>query len=298
MMIENLTTEKRNINSENLDKMTPIEFVKVMNEEDKKVAIAIEKISSEIALAIEIVSRKLKNGGRLIYVGAGTSGRLGILDAVECVPTFGVDSSEILGIIAGGEKAFTHSVEGAEDSLEFAINDLKEINLNQNDALIGIAASGRTPYVISALKYGNEVNASTISISCNLNSEMSKYSKVSLEVDCGSEVLTGSTRLKAGTAQKMILNMISTGAMVQCGKVYGNLMVDVRATNEKLVDRCKRIVMSATGVDRDTATSFLEKSNFNAKIAITMILGKFNYDEAVEKLKDSDGFVRDAIIKR
>ncbi len=296
-MIENLTTEKRNVNSENLDLMNSLELVTVMNNEDKKVAIAIEKILPDIALAIEIVSNKIKTGGRLIYIGAGTSGRLGILDAVECVPTFGVDSSEILGIIAGGEEAFIHSVEGAEDSYEFAINDLKKINLNSKDVLIGIAASGRTPYVISAIQYGNKVNASTISIACNKNSEISKHSNISIEVDVGAEILTGSTRLKAGSAQKMILNMISTGSMVKCGKVYGNLMVDVKTTNEKLVDRCNRIVMSATGVDRETANLYLEKSKYNAKIAMTMILGDYSYDEAVEKLNNSDGFVRKAIEK-
>lgn len=289
-MLENLTTETRNEKTKNLDTLSLSELLKIMNEEDQKVAIAVEKELENIEKAIKIVINQIQNGGRLIYVGAGTSGRLGILDAVECRPTFST-TDEVLGIIAGGDKAFVKAVEGAEDSKELAMEDLKNLNLCENDVVFGIAASGRTPYVIGALEYGEKIGAKRISFSCNKNSQISKCCDIAIEVDCGPEVLTGSTRLKAGTAQKLVLNMVSTASMVGIGKVYGNLMVDVRPTNEKLVERSKRIIMEATNVSYEIAQDFFEKANKNVKIAIVMILNNCEYEKAVEILEKSKGFI-------
>ena len=265
-----------------------------MNEEDGKVAEAIKETLPDVEEAVKIIVRNLKNGGRLIYMGAGTSGRLGVLDAVECSPTFGT-TDEVQGIIAGGEGAFIKAVEGAEDSKELAEEELKKLNIGKNDIIVGIAASGRTPYVIGGLEYAHAVGAATVAVSCNKNAEISKYADVAIEVDCGPEVLTGSTRLKAGSAQKMILNMISTASMVGVGKVYGNLMVDVRATNEKLVERAKRIVMEATGASYEEAEKTLISANWHVKTAIVMILAECNYEEAVQRLEKAEGFVRDAV---
>lgn len=293
-MLDKLTTERRNPNTTNLDQLTPHEFLKIMNHEDRKVAVVVSEALPEIEKAVLAVIESLKKGGRLIYFGAGTSGRLGVLDAVECSPTFGT-ADEVQGLIAGGEKAFVKAVEGAEDSEELAVQNFKDLNLTKNDTVVGIAASGRTPYVIGGLKYADEIGAETISISCNKNAEISKYAKISIEVDCGPEVLTGSTRLKAGTAQKLILNMISTASMVGVGKVYGNLMVDVRATNEKLVERSKRIVMEATGVSYEEAEKKLEEAEGKVKVAIVMIFSDCPYEEARAKLDLAEGFVRRAI---
>ena len=293
-MLDKLTTERRNPDTTNLDQLTPHEFLKIMNHEDRKVAVVVGEALPEIEKAVLTITESLKKGGRLIYFGAGTSGRLVVLDAVECSPTFGT-TDEVQGLIAGGEKAFVKAVEGAEDSEELAVQDFKKLNLTKKDTVVGIAASGRTPYVIGGLKYADEIGAKTISISCNKNAEISKYAKISIEVDCGPEVLTGSTRLKAGTAQKLILNMISTASMVGVGKVYGNLMVDVRATNEKLVERSKRIVMEATGVSYEEAEKKLEEADGKVKVAIVMILTDCSYEEARARLDIAEGFVRKAI---
>jgi N-acetylmuramic acid 6-phosphate etherase len=293
-MLENLTTEKRNPKTQNLDQMTAGEFLEIMNEEDGKVAKAIKEILPDVEKAVKIIVKNLKNKGRLIYIGAGTSGRLGVLDAVECSPTFGT-TDEVQGLIAGGEKAFVKAVEGAEDSKELGAEDLKKLNVGKYDTIVGIAASGRTPYVIGGLEYARKAGADTAAVSCNKNSEISKYADVAIEVDCGPEVLTGSTRLKAGSAQKMILNMISTASMIGIGKVYGNLMVDVRATNEKLVERSKRIVMEATGVGYEEAENALDSAKGHVKTAIVMILTGCGYEEAVQKLEKSEGFVREAV---
>ena len=290
-MLENLTTERRNKKTENLDELSTKEILRIMNEEDKTVPTAIEKELDKITEAIEIVKDKISRGGRLIYLGAGTSGRLGILDAVECVPTFST-TDEVLGIIAGGEKAFVKAVEGAEDSLTLAQEDLKKINFSQNDVIFGIAASGRTPYVIGALKYAESVGAKKITLSCNKNAKISKYADIAIEIDCGPEILTGSTRLKAGTAQKLVLNMISTGTMIGLGKVYKNLMVDVKPTNEKLVERAKGIIAKVTGVTGEEAHKYLLEANKNVKVAITMILTNCSYKEAEEKLRLAKGFVK------
>ena len=295
-MLEKLTTERRNPKTTNLDQLTPHEFLKIMNEEDKKVALVVEEVLPDIEKAVKVIIKSLEKGGRLIYFGAGTSGRLGVLDAVECSPTFGT-TDEVQGLIAGGERAFVKAVEGAEDSEELAVEDFKQLNLNEKDTVVGIAASGRTPYVIGGLKYAHEIGAKTVSISCNKDAEISKYAEISIEVDCGPEVLTGSTRLKAGTAQKLILNMISTASMIGVGKVYGNLMVDVRATNEKLVERSKRIVMEATGVPYEEAEKKLGEAEGKVKTAIVMILSDCTYEEAKTRLELAGGFVRKAIVE-
>lgn len=244
--LTNLTTEKRNEATQDLDKLSVAEALEKMNQEDKKVATAVGKVLPEIKPVIEATITAFKNGGRLIYLGAGTSGRLGVLDAAECVPTFGVSPNQVIGLIAGGKQAMTLAVEGAEDDLTLAKKDLSALKLNDKDVVVGIAASGRTPYVIGGLKYARDMGATTASIACNLDALISQYAEFAIEVDCGPEFLTGSTRLKAGTAQKMILNMLSTISMIGIGKVYHNLMVDVKPTNEKLVERSKQIIMQAT----------------------------------------------------
>ncbi|UOY92018.1 N-acetylmuramic acid 6-phosphate etherase [Ectobacillus sp. JY-23] len=291
-MLEHLSTERRNEKTAHLDQMTTLEILNTMNAEDQTVPVSVANEIGHIAKIIENVIASFKKGGRLIYIGAGTSGRLGILDAVECPPTFGTDKEMVQGLIAGGLEAFTVAVEGAEDSKEFAVEDLKAISLNENDTVIGIAASGRTPYVIGGLEYAKSVGASTGSIACNKNAEISKYADVNIEVETGAEILTGSTRLKAGTAQKLVLNMISTASMIGIGKVYKNLMVDVQSTNIKLVERSKRIIMEATGADYETAQTHYEQAERNVKAAIVMILLQCTYEEALLKLKDADGFVR------
>ncbi|AXK16988.1 TPA: N-acetylmuramic acid 6-phosphate etherase [Bacillus toyonensis] len=294
-MLENLSTEHRNEKTTNLDEMSIKEVLQSMNEEDRTVALAVEKEIEHIEKVVQTVIKSFEEEGRLIYIGAGTSGRLGILDAVECPPTFGTDDKMVQGFIAGGLKALTKAVEGAEDREELAEEDLKSIGLNEKDTVIGIAASGRTPYVIGGLKYAHSVGASTASISCNKNAEISKYAKLNVEVETGAEILTGSTRLKAGTAQKLVLNMISTASMIGVGKVYKNLMVDVQSTNEKLVERSKRIIVEATGVSYEVAAEYYEKANRNVKVAIVMVLLQCEYGEALEKLKEAKGFVKKAL---
>lgn len=290
-----LNTEGRNPKTLNLDTMSIMELLQVMNEEDQKVIDTIKEALPQIEKSIQFVIEALMKKGRLIYIGAGTSGRLGILDAVECVPTFST-TDEVIGIIAGGEKAFVKAVEGAEDSEKLAADDLDAINLGQNDVVVAIAASGRTPYAIGALKHAKKVNAKCIGISCNKDSMLAKYADAVVEVDAGPEILTGSTRLKAGTCQKIILNMISTVSMVRIGKVYGNLMVDMKATNQKLITRAKRIVMESTGCDILTAEDTLELTGFSIKEAIIMILTGGTKEEAKKKLIENQGFVRKCIL--
>ncbi|MBG9786329.1 MULTISPECIES: N-acetylmuramic acid 6-phosphate etherase [Brevibacillus] len=294
-MLEKLVTETRNNRTMNLDQMTILNVLKIMNEEDQKVPLAIAAELEQIERAIQLVIRSFKQGGRLIYIGAGTSGRLGILDAVECPPTFGTDFEMVQGVIAGGKEAFVVAVEGAEDNAELAKNDLQAIGLTDKDTVIGIAASGRTPYVIGALQYASSVGASTASLACNKGAEISHFAHVAIEVVPGPEILTGSTRLKAGTAQKLVLNMISTCSMIGVGKVYKNLMVDVQPTNLKLVERSKRIIMQATEVSYEQATEFYEKANKNVKAAIVMILAGCEYEEALERLQKYEGFVQHAL---
>lgn len=293
--LEKLTTESRNQNTLDIDKVSTLEMVKKINDEDKKVAEAVEVELPKIAEAIDGIVKGMHKGGRLIYIGAGTSGRLGILDASECPPTYGVSEELVQGIIAGGKEAIFRAKEGAEDSKELAVEDLKLKNLNENDTVVGLAASGRTPYVIGGLNYANEIGALTVSVTCNANSEVSKAAKISIAPVVGPEVVTGSTRLKSGTAQKLILNMLSTGVMIKLGKVYGNLMVNVRATNEKLVERAKKIVCEATGVQREEAEKVLNETDFDVKLSIFMILSKLNKDEAKIILDNNNGYIAEAL---
>ena len=290
-----LTTESRNQNTLDIDKVSTIEMLQKINEEDKKVALAVEKEIPQIADAIDKTVERMHNGGRLIYIGAGTSGRLGILDASECPPTYGVSEELVQGVIAGGTEAIFRAQEGAEDSKELAVKDLKERNLTSNDVVVGIAASGRTPYVIGGLEYANEIGALTVSITCNKDSEVSKCAKISIAPVVGPEVVTGSTRLKSGTAQKLVLNMLSTGSMIKLGKVYGNLMVDVQTTNEKLVERAKKIVSEATGLIIEESTKVLNETNFDVKLAIFMVLSNLDKNEAKSKLDEAKGYIAKAL---
>ncbi|MDT2830127.1 N-acetylmuramic acid 6-phosphate etherase [Vagococcus carniphilus] len=295
MDLTKLTTERRNTKTMHLDELSSLEILTIMNEEDNNVAKAIKNELSDIDVVVQEIIKSFNKDGRLIYMGAGTSGRLGILDAAECVPTFGTNPEMVQGFIAGGEKAMTVAVEGAEDSKELAINDLKSINLNENDIVIGIAASGRTPYVIGALEYATSVNATTATIACNKNAEISKFAQFPIEVDAGPEILTGSTRLKAGTSQKLVLNMLSTASMIGIGKVYKNLMVDVKATNKKLVERSKRIIMEATDCDYNIAEQTFNEANQDVKLAIVMILTGSNKETAMLRLKEGKGFIKNSI---
>ncbi len=293
--LKDLTTESRNENTMDIDKISTLEMVKKINDEDKKVAIAVEKELPKIAEAIEHVVERIHKGGRLIYIGAGTSGRLGILDASECPPTYGVSEELVQGIIAGGNEAIFRAKEGAEDSKTLAVEDLKNKNINENDTIVGLAASGRTPYVIGGLEYANKIGALTISVTCNDNSEIAKIAKISITPVVGPEAITGSTRLKSGTAQKLVLNTLSTGIMIKLGKVYGNLMVDLKSTNEKLIERAKEIVCKATGVTIEEATEILNRTDFDVKLSIFMILSKLHRDEAKVKLDESKGYIAEAL---
>ncbi|MHC5280066.1 N-acetylmuramic acid 6-phosphate etherase [Listeria kieliensis] len=294
-MLENLSTEKQNLKTLNLDTLKVEEILSIMNEEDGTVAASIKPALPEIAKIVRAVISSFKRGGRLIYMGAGTSGRLGVLDAVECVPTFGVSKEQVVGLIAGGDEAFVTAVEGAEDSIQLGKSDLEGISLTELDTVIGIAASGRTPYVIGGLDYARSVGATAAAISCNKDAAISQHAEIAVEVVPGAEVLTGSTRLKAGTAQKLILNMISTASMVGIGKVYKNLMVDVKPTNEKLEERAKRIIMEATECSYDEAEKVYFAAEKHVKTAIVMILTGSTKEDAEQKLKASNGFVRKTI---
>ncbi|MGL4252661.1 MAG: N-acetylmuramic acid 6-phosphate etherase [Fusobacteriaceae bacterium] len=292
--LKSLVTETRNENSMNIDTLSTMEMAKIMNDEDKKVAQAIEKELPTIVQAIDTIAKAFLDGGRLIYIGAGTSGRLGILDASECPPTYGTDPNMVVGLIAGGEYAIRNAVEGAEDSRELGIEDLKSLRFSSKDVLVGIAASGRTPYVLGAMDYAKSLGATVVGLSCNPESPIAENAHIAISPVPGPEVVTGSTRLKAGTTQKLVLNMLTTLSMIKIGKVYGNLMVDVQATNEKLVERQKKIVMEATGVSKEEATSALEKCSNNCKSAIFMILSGLSAEEAMKKLGEHRGFIREA----
>ena len=296
--LENLQTEQVNELTKNIDSLSTLDALKLINEEDKKVAFAVEKELPNIAKAVDVVYQQMKNGGRLIYVGCGTSGRLGVLDAVECPPTFGTDPETVQALIAGGSSAFVRAKEGAEDNQNLGREDLKNIGFGAKDVLVGIAASGRTPYVIGAIEYAKSVGAPTISLSCCKDSAVGRVADIRIEPQPGPEVITGSTRLKSGTAQKMVLNMISTTVMIKLGKVYGNLMVDVKATNEKLVERTVSIVRSAAGVDEATARQTLQKCDYSAKTAIVMLLLKCSAQEAAEALSAAEGRIVNVLKQR
>ena len=293
--MNHLTTESRNTETMHLDEMSIQEALKAMNDEDQFVPKAIEPIIPELTKVIKEAISKFKKHGRLIYIGAGTSGRLGVLDAAECVPTFNTSPDEVIGIIAGGSKAMTEAVEGAEDNEEQGKDDLKAIQLSKKDIVIGISASGRTPYVKAALAFANEVGAVSVSLSCNTNSEMSKLSQYALEVPVGPEVLTGSTRLKSGTAQKLILNMISTMTMIGVGKVYDNLMVDLKPTNQKLIQRSIRIIKDICDLNDEEAKLLYEKADQNIKTAVVMYLCDTTKDDAQNKLLKHNGVIKQAI---
>lgn len=292
MDISRLTTESRNEHSSKLDTLTPEQFVDVMNNEDQKVAQFIKEENHVIAQLITQVINGLNNGGRLIYMGAGTSGRLGVLDAAECVPTFGVTPDVVVGLIAGGPSAMTVAVEGAEDDESLGEQDLRDLNINEHDTVIGIAASGRTPYVIGGLRYAQSINVPTGCVTCNKASEVGKHADYPVQVDVGPEVLTGSTRLKAGTAQKLILNMISTGAMVGIGKVYENLMIDVKPTNKKLKQRAVNMIQEVLQTTDEDSERLFNQSDEQVKVAIVMGMHGISKEEALVRLKQAKGFVR------
>ena len=287
--LSTLITEQRNPNSMHVDSLSALEIVQLMNKEDKQVPLAIEKCLPQIAQAVECIVAAFQQGGRLVYIGAGTSGRLGVLDASECPPTFGVSPEMVKGIIAGGERALRHPIEGAEDSKTQAVVDLQTIQLSSKDVLVGIAASGRTPYVIGALEYAKSLGSVTVSIASNPNSAMANIVDIAIDTVVGPEVLTGSSRLKSGTAQKLVLNMLTTASMILMGKCYQNLMVDVQASNEKLKARAIRIVMQATDCDKALAEETLKQADQNAKLAIMMILSGLERAQAEALLEKHHG---------
>ena len=287
--LSTLITEQRNPNSMHVDSLSALEIVQLMNEEDKQVPLAIEKCLPQIAQAVERTVAAFQQGGRLVYIGAGTSGRLGVLDASECPPTFGVSPEMVKGIIAGGERALRHPIEGAEDSKAQAVVDLQTIQFSSKDVLVGIAASGRTPYVIGALEYAKSLGSVTVSIASNPNSAMANIVDIAIDTVVGPEVLTGSSRLKSGTAQKLVLNMLTTASMILMGKCYQNLMVDVQASNEKLKARAIHIVMQATDCDKALAEETLKQADQNAKLAIMMILSGLDRAQAEALLEKHHG---------
>ena len=295
--LEKLSTEENNPNSKDIELQDSLEIVRRINEEDKKVAFCVEKELDSVSQLIEAILSKYRNETRIIYIGAGTSGRLGILDASECPPTYGVSFDKVQGIIAGGNEAIFKAKENAEDSRELGKQDLININLTENDVVIGLAASGRTPYVLGAIEYANSIGAITGSITCSKNSDLSKVSQYPIEVPVGAEIVTGSTRMKAGTAQKMILNMISTTIMIKLGKVFSGYMVDVKTSNQKLIERAKRIITKTTNCDYEKASAILIEAGNDVKTAIVMILLNIDKEIATKKLEQYYGNVAKLIHK-
>ena len=295
MELNKIATEQRNEETIHIDKLSTVEMVRLINKEDKKVALAVEKETENIAKAVDLIADRLGSGGRLIYLGCGTSGRLGILDAAECPPTYSTDPDQVIGVIAGGAEAIFKAVEGAEDSKELGAEDLKKLGLSSADVLVGLAASGRTPYVIGGMEYARSIGTKVIGVTCCPGSDIDTLADIGIAPMPGPEVVTGSTRMKSGTAQKMVLNILSTGAMIKLGKVYENLMVDVRPSNEKLINRCISIVQSATGKSEDEAKETLNQCNYHPKTAIVMLLCGINAEEARKALEASGGHVANAI---
>ncbi len=291
-----MITEQRNKRSEKLDTFTVEEIIRVMNKEDQTVAASVEKSLPQLRKAIERIVDVVKNGGKLYYVGAGTSGRLGILDASECPPTFGVEPTLVNGIIAGSDKAIRTAIENAEDDEHAGIRDVESV-VTDRDAVVGITSSGRTPYVIGGIKKAKAIGAVTVGLSCNPDAELSRHVQFPIEVPVGPEVVTGSTRLKAGTAQKMVLNMISTTVMIKLGKVYGNLMVNMQATNEKLRRRVVHIIKEATGVNEEIAQKLNDEAKGDARTAILMITFEIPYKKAVETLREVNDHFPEAMKK-
>ncbi len=295
MDISSLDTEQANPASAHIDSASTEEIVRIINQEDRKVAPAVQKVLPQIAQAVDMIYQKVATGGRLVYCGCGTSGRLGVLDAVECPPTFGVPPEMVVGLMAGGPPAFVKAVEGAEDDRDMGAHDLQALGFSQNDALVGIAASGRTPYVLGAMDYAASQGAPVIALTCCSNSEMSRSAQLTINPICGPEVISGSTRMKSGTAQKMVLNMLSTAVMIKLGKVYGNLMVDVKATNEKLVLRSVAIVRQATGANEAQARDAIERCGGSCKTAIVMLLCSVSPQAAEALLQKANGHIAKAI---
>lgn len=294
--LSQMITEQRNSNTMNIDCLSAREIVQLINNEDKQVALAIEQTLPAIAQAVDKIVSAFQCGGRLVYIGAGTSGRLGVLDASECPPTFGVPAQMVIGLIAGGEMALRNAVEGAEDDSQGAVRDLQQIDFKHDDVLVGIAASGRTPYVLGGLQYAKQLGAVTVAITSNPNSIMARAADIAIETIVGAEALTGSSRMKSGTAQKMVLNMLTTASMILLGKCYQNLMVDVRVSNQKLQARALRIVMQATDCSSEIAEQTLIQTNGNAKLAIMMILSGLDKAQARDLLAQQKGKLRDALL--
>ncbi len=286
---DQIKTEDRNQHSANIDTLSTLEMVKLINDEDKKVAYAVEAQLEQIAAAVDVITEQLRQNGRLVYIGCGTSGRLGVLDAAECPPTYSTDPGQVIGLIAGGPNAMFRAVEGAEDDAEMGERDLKAIDFDSRDVLVGIAASGRTPYVVRAMEYAKSCDAHVIGVACCTGSEVEKAAEIAIVPMPGPEVITGSTRMKSATAQKMVLNMLSTCAMIKLGKVYGNLMVDVKASNQKLIHRCRRIVSEATGVSEEKADESLNQCEYRPKVAIVMLLRGVDAVQAQKMLEKCDG---------
>ncbi|HHF3173196.1 TPA: N-acetylmuramic acid 6-phosphate etherase [Vibrio alginolyticus] len=294
--LSHLVSEGRNPDTMDIDLLPSLDIVQRINQQDKLVPLAVEKVLPEIAEAVDKLTEAFKVGGRLFYIGAGTSGRLGVLDASECPPTFGTDPEMVVGIIAGGKEAMFRAKEGAEDDPTLGEQDLKENTLTQRDVVVGIAASGRTPYVIGGLEYANELGATTVALSCNPDSPIADIADIAISPVVGPEALTGSTRLKSGTAQKLVLNMLTTASMIRLGKSYQNLMVDVKATNAKLVARAARIVMQATDCTNQEAKTALKETDYDAKLAILMILTGLDRESATEQLNAKQGYLRKVVI--
>ena len=287
--LQKIATEQRNPNTMNIDTLSTLDMVKLINQEDHRVADAVGEVTDKIAQAVDVIAEKLAAGGRLIYCGAGTSGRLGILDAVECPPTYSTDPETVQALMAGGYGAIFKAVEGAEDSKELGVQDMQNIHFGPKDVLVGIAASGRTPYVRGCMEYAKQLGAPTVAVTCCPGSELDQFADIGIAPAPGPEVVTGSTRMKSGTAQKMVLNMLSTGAMIKLGKVYGNLMVDVKPSNEKLIRRCVTIVCSAAECTEAEATQALEECDYRPKVAIVMVLRGVNADTACAMLQKAEG---------
>ncbi len=290
-----IKTEERNQRTANIDSLSTLDMIRLINDEDKKIAFAVEREVEHIAAAVDVIAEQLKKGGRLVYIGCGTSGRLGVLDAVECPPTYSTDPGMVVGLIAGGYDAMFQAVEGAEDNKEMGAEDLREIGFGPKDVLVGIAASGRTPYVLGAMDYAKSLGAHVIGVTCCPGSDVETAADIAIVPVPGPEVVTGSTRMKSGTAQKMVLNMLSTGTMIRLGKVYGNLMVDVKPSNEKLIHRCQWIVRCATGVDQEEAVAALEQCGYRPKAAIVMLLRGVDAGEAQALLETAGGRVVGAL---
>lgn len=293
--LKKIATEQRNPNTMNIDTLSTLEMVRLINREDHKVAEAVSLVADKIAQAVDLIADRLRKGGRLIYCGAGTSGRLGILDAVECPPTYSTDPEMVQCLMAGGHGAIFKAVEGAEDNRELGVRDMQNISFSAGDVLVGIAASGRTPYVLGCMEYARSLGASTVAVTCCPGSMLDTFADIGIAPAPGPEVVTGSTRMKSGTAQKMVLNMLSTGAMIKLGKVYGNLMVDVKPSNEKLIRRCITIVCAATECDEETAAVALEACDYRPKTAIVMVLMGVDAQEAKTLLRQADGRVANVL---